>query len=109
MKRNESLSTKISKNLVCYIFEYLTLEEKIHKMQINRLFFKALNDQKIFKEIKTFNKELSRYKDANLGSLLDNNAQFFTKILKSFDLNIDDYFLASWIGIWLNKHYFQGI
>jgi hypothetical protein len=108
MNQETHLTTKISKNLICYLFEFLTLEEKIHKMQINRVFFKALNDQKIYKEIKIFNKELSKYKGANLGILLDNNARSFTKIKDSFELNIDENLLASWVGIWLNKHYLKG-
>ena len=81
---------KLNKNVISYLFEFLTLDEKIEKMKLNKSCFKALNDQQIYAELRILNKELRNYKGVQLGDLLDNNARIFTKIVKSYGLQLKE-------------------
>lgn len=107
MQKVHFLKKKQNKNLICYLFDFFTLEEKIQKMRINRIFFNALKEQKIYKELRILNIELMKFKGVVLGILLDNNAKIFTKIVKNFELDIPEDILANWLGRWINKFYFE--
>lgn len=109
MNKLHFLCRKTSKNLICYIFDFLELDEKIQKMKINKICFNLFKNQKIYIELKILNKQLLSLNGLNVGVLLDNNAEIFMKIVKSYNLEMNEDFLASWIGRWLNKNYFESI
>ena len=107
MQNIHFLKKSKNKNLIRYLLDFFTLEEKIQKMKINRIFFKSLNDQIVFKELRILNIELRRYKELVIGILLDNNSEILMKILKTFKLSIKDDILVNWVGRWINKFYLE--
>ena len=98
MQNIHFLKKSKNKNLIRYLLDFFTLEEKIQKMKINRIFFKSLNDQIVFKELRILNIELRRYKELVIGILLDNNSEILMKILKTFKLSIKDDILVNWFS-----------